>query len=46
MLVIVEGLYLRTRREHYLELRGKGGRAHAPTVLRENYVNMLYAAED
>ncbi len=28
------------------ELRGKAGNAYAPTVLREGYVNMLYASEE
>ncbi len=28
------------------ELRAKAGRAYAPAVLREGYVNMLYAAEE
>jgi hypothetical protein len=28
------------------ELRAKAGRDHAPAVLREGYVNMLYTAED
>jgi hypothetical protein len=28
------------------ELRGKQGRNHAPAVLREGYVNMLYAADE
>jgi hypothetical protein len=28
------------------ELRGKAGRPYAPAVLREGYVNMLYAADE